>query len=312
MWTRGQHRLRLPLAPANAGRAIPVGLNAMKPLMILAPSTSRWSAIEQLLAHEDAALLRDLRARLTKPADGHPDAFAIAPDGSKALACAAIRRSGNIGVLGPVFTRPEFRRRGLARGLLQTLLSWFDMTGGKWLYATSPREICAEMFEHFGFSVLRRYAGDGEDLVTMLRRQGRTPESPFEKLDPRMSVRAARRSDWPLLVALLQHFPGADPRTELDESAAGAERAALEWLAQAEDGACKLTISASGGHVVGLGSLATGQTGRRSYAMLVPHNHPPEGLRNAVLSQAAALGYEQVDFPMEALRTPERATPDEA
>ena len=35
--------------------------------------------------------------------------------------------------------------------------------------------------------------------------------------------------------------------------------------------------------------------------MVLPHDHPPEGLRQALLDFAQAQGYEQVDFPMEAL-----------
>jgi hypothetical protein len=102
-------------------------------------------------------------------------------------------------------------------------------------------------------------------------------------------------------VALLQHQRGADPRVELDESALGAENAALDWLGQAEIGACQLIVSVSSGRIVGLGILATGQPGRRSYAMLAPHDRPPDGLRQALLDRAATRGYEQVDFPMESL-----------
>lgn len=273
----------------------------MKPLLILAPSGAHWPALEQLLGHEDAALLKDLQARLTDDAGGGQDAFAVVPDGPRMLACAVIRRSGPVGVLGPMFTREELRRRGLARRLLQTLLSWFDMTGGKWLYVACPGDFCVEMLGHFGFLPLRRHSADGEDRVSMLRRQSHTAESPFDKLEPRSNIRDASRGDWALLVALLQHHRGADPRVELDESALGAERAALEWLNQAESGACQLIVSVSSGRIVGLGSLATGQAGRRSYAMIVPHDHPPEGLRQAVLDRAAARGYEQVDFPMESL-----------
>ena len=103
----------------------------MKPLLILAPSSTRWQAFEQLLAHEEQSWLDDLRMRLTEGVRGSRDAFAALPDGSRLLASACIRRRHDVGVLGHVLTIPAERRRGRARALLQALLSWFDMSGGR-------------------------------------------------------------------------------------------------------------------------------------------------------------------------------------
>ena len=87
----------------------------MKPLLILAPSSSHWPALEGLLENEDDALLKDLQTRLAEGAGEAKDAFAVVPDGARMLAGAVIRRHGAVGVLGPMFTRDELRRRGLAR-----------------------------------------------------------------------------------------------------------------------------------------------------------------------------------------------------
>jgi GNAT superfamily N-acetyltransferase len=277
----------------------------MKPLLILAPSPTRWRAIEELLRHEEAGWLDDLRKRLVDGVDGSQDAFAVIPEATHLLASACIRRRHDVGVLGHLFTRPDHCLRGHARLLMQTLLSWFDMTGGKWLYLTSPRDLTEGLFEKFGFRVLWRHASETPDRAMMLRVPVRAGESPFEALDGPVRTRDVTRADWALLVALLQHHHGADPRVPLEESALTAEATALELIGQQERGTCRLTAACRRSRIVGLGSMATDQVGPRTYAMLLPHDQPPEGLREGLLASARAQGYSQVDFPMEALaKTP--------
>ena len=274
---------------------------AMKPLLILAPSPTRWPAVEGLLSHEDHAWLADLRMRLVDGIDGSQDAFAVIPDGGNLLAGACIRRRHDVGVLGHLFTQPTQRQRGCARLLMQALLSWFDMTGGKWLYLTGPRELAEGLFEKFGFRLLRRLEQGNQGHVTMLRTPAHVGESPLERLAGRTEIREAARADWVLLVTLLQHYCGSDPRIRLEESALAAEATALELITQQEQGVCRLLVACCHDRIVGLGSVATDQIGHRTYAMLLPHDRPPEGLRAALLDFARARGYEQVNFPMEAL-----------
>ncbi len=273
----------------------------MKPLLILGPSPARWKALEELLSHEDGAWLEDLRKRVVEGVDGSQDAIAVIPDGGNLLASACIRRRHDIGVLGHLFTRPAQRQRGRARLLMQALLSWFDMTGGRWLYLTGPLELAEGLFEKFGFRALRRLEHGDQARVTMLRTPAHVGESPFEKRTGRTEIREARRADWVLLVALLQHHCGPDPRVPLEESALAAEATALQLITQQEQGACRLMVAYCHDRIVGVGSVATDQVGHRTYAMLLPHDRPPEGLREALLDFAAGRGYEQVDFPMEAL-----------
>ena len=283
----------------------------MKPLLILAKSETRWPAVESLLEHEERIWLDDLRRRLV---DGIPktrDAFAMVPDGAQARGCGCIRRSHEIGVLGHLYIRPEHRTRGMARSLMQALLSWFDVTGGKWLYLTCPAELAGGLFEHFGFRLLGDAASD-RTRVTMLRTLGHAPESPFTKLGGPQQVRDVARADWPQLVALLKHHAGADPRQSLADSALQAETTALELITQQEQEACRLVAAARRDRIIGLGSLAANQSGHRTYAMLLPHDNPPEGLRAALLEAARVQNYEQVDFPMEALAEGAREAEPEA
>ena len=105
----------------------------MKPLLIIPPAATRLSAIEPLLATSPAPRLADLRERIARRPPGSLDAFAALPDGPNMLAFACIRRCGGFGLLSDLFSRSDARRQGHAMRLLQTLLSWFDMTGGRWL-----------------------------------------------------------------------------------------------------------------------------------------------------------------------------------
>src|SRR5262245_52639324 len=141
-------------------------MNEMKPLLVIPPAPNRWLSIEDYLDGMPAARVADLRNRFESPQAEARDAFAIIPNGSLTLAFASIRRMGDIGVFGELSMRPDHRMRGFARTLIQTMLSWFDMTGGKWLYLTSPATLASAIFENFGFQVLHR--SSESNTVTMM------------------------------------------------------------------------------------------------------------------------------------------------
>jgi hypothetical protein len=109
------------------------------------------------------------------------------------------------------------------------------------------------------------------------------------------------RADWPLIVALLQHYCGPDPRVALGESALAAETTALDLISQQQQGTCHLLVASRQRRIIGLGSVATAQSAERTYAMTLPHDQPVDGLRQALIDFARARGFRQVDFPMEAL-----------
>jgi GNAT superfamily N-acetyltransferase len=270
-----------------------------KPLLVLPPSPARWPAIETLLSHEPAERLNDLKLRLSDPPAAAADAFAIQPDGAHSRAFACLRRTDTVGVLGDLYTHPEHRRRGLARRLMQTLLSWFDMTGGKWLYAFCPADLHAAFFEHFGFRVLHRASSEPSGMLALLRTPGNVTTDPITSAHGHVTVREATRADWPLIVSLLQHRSGPDTRVNLAESALAAEATAFDLLAQHDRGVCSLLVATAGHRVVAVGTLAI-QLGQRTYAMTMPPgDRHSETMRSALLDLATRKGYAQVDFPME-------------
>lgn len=271
----------------------------MKPLLIVPPAPARLPAIESLLAHAGEARLADLRARLTAPPTGSHDAFAVVPDGANVLAIAAIRRFGPIGVLGDLFIRPDVRRAGHAARLLQTLLSWFDMTAGRWLYLLSPTDV-AVIFENFGF-VRGPSARLGEtDQVMMLRALSGVAANPYLDLSGQIETIELSRAHWPLMVAMQQVVGGPDPRVSGADASVAAEVVALDLVRESDAGKCAMIGLLQGGCLTAMGSFAIDQMGARTYALRMPASGAAgDAIHAAVLQSAAARGYTHVDFPME-------------
>lgn len=273
----------------------------MKPLLVIPPAPSRWPALRDLLADRGPAWLGDLERRFVPGVPDAHDAYAVIPSGGQFLACAGINRRGDVGLLSPVFTRPDHRRRGYARQVTETVLSWFDMTGGKWLYLSTTAELDEGLYWKFGFTEMHRATWTPFDRLTMLRIGQGITTTPFDGLSDPAEIRDVARADWPALVALLQYRAGPDPRVPLSESAVSAEEFTLDLLAHLDRRACLLKGAFRGSRLIGLGSLATDQSAARTYAMIMPHAEAPAELRTALVEAGAARNYTQVDFPMETL-----------
>ncbi len=275
--------------------------DTMKPLLILAPAPARWPALEDLLRHLSRPLLADVERRVAHGVLGSVDVYAVVPSGGQFLASACLSKFGDAGVVSQVFTRPEHRGRGYARAATEAVLSWFDMTGGRWLFLTTTAELDPGLFAKFGFAPLRRIAWTPHDRITMLRVSKAAGEQPFADARGELVVREVHRAHWAAMVALLQYHVGPDPRVPLEESAVTAEAFTLDLIDHQERGACRLFGAFRGARLVALGTVATDQPGERTYAMLMPHSGAPPELREAVVRWAQGKGFRQADFPMEGL-----------
>ncbi|MCK4340161.1 MAG: GNAT family N-acetyltransferase [Phycisphaerae bacterium] len=273
----------------------------MKPLLIVPPAPSRWRGLQELLQHKGLPWLLDIERRVTQELPGAEDVYAVMASGGQYLASACINKRGDVGVLGHVFTRKEHRGRGHARKLTETVLSWFDMTGGKWLFLSTTTEFDPDLYRKFGFEPICRAVWAPHDRVTMLRSGTGVGGDPLAEAGGDMVVRDLTRADWPAMVALLQYRLGPDPRVPLGESAVTAEVFTLDLVAHLEKEVCQLKGAFQGPRLVGLATIATDQPAERTYAMMMPHRDAPPELRQAVLEFARTRGYAQVDFPMEAL-----------
>ncbi len=278
---------------------------AMKPLLIIPPAPARWPALLSLLQHQGAPWVPNMERRFHPGVPGATDAYAVMPSGGLILASAGINRCGDIGVLGHVFTHPDHRRRGYGRQVTEAALSWFDMTGGKWLYLTTTAELDEGLYWKFGFAPLHRAVWEPFDRIMMLRIGHGVTTEPLADATGDLKLRELTRADWPSMVALLQYRLGPDPRVPLGESAVNAEVVTLDLLAHLDRGAAHLLGAYQGSRLVALASVALPAETDRTYAVILPHVGAPPELREAAIAFAQSRGYAHVQFPMEAL---ERAT----
>lgn len=281
----------------------------MKPLLVIPPAPDRWPGLRGLPLDPNPLRSHDLERRFAHGVPGSQDAFAIIPDGGHILACAAVNKRHDVGVLNHVCTHPDHRGRGHSYHLIDTLLSWFDMAGGKWLYVTTTADRADGLFGQFGFTTIRQTACTPHDAVVMQRTAAAAPPDPLSTATGGLLVRDVTRANWPTMAVLLYNRPGPDPRVPLDESAVVAEVAALELITQQENGTCHLKAAFHGPRLVGLASVATDQSGDRTYAVLMPHDDTPPALRDAIVAFARSKGYGHIDFPMEGLTADQAGTP---
>jgi GNAT superfamily N-acetyltransferase len=274
---------------------------AMKPMLIIPPAPARWPVFQDLLGHEGAPWLSNIERRLVHGCPGSEDAYAVIPTTGQALAGAYINKFRRVGVLGHCYTRPDHRRRGYARSIVEALLSWFDMTGGQHLLLSTTAELDESLYGKFGFVPLRRAVWQPYDRLTMVRRAPGVPEDPLAASTGELSVRAVSRAEWPAMVMMLQHLPGPDPRVPLDESAVNAGAFTLDLIDHQERGASHILGAFRNDCMVALATVATDRSGERTYAMLMPHTGYPPELRSLVVDFATSKGYRHVDLPMEGL-----------
>lgn len=274
-------------------------MRKVKPLLIIPPAPARWSALEDLYRHKGPPWITDIRQRVAQGVAGARDAFAVVARDGHYVAGASISKSGELGILGHCYTRPEERHCGHARALLETLLAWFDMTGGRALYLGTTSDLEVGLYGKLGFVALRRLAWSPHERLTMVRTRG--AEVRYTATTGEVSIRPLTRADWPAMVVLLQYRAGPDPRVALDESAVAAEAFTLDLIDHQERGAGQLLGAFKGPQLVGFGSVASDRTGPHTYGMLVPHDAPEAALRAALIESATGRGYAHVDFPLESL-----------
>lgn len=273
----------------------------MKPLLIVPPAPSRWPALRDLLVEMKSLSLDDIERRFMAGVAGAQDVYAVIGGTGHYVACASINKRGDVGVLSHVYTRPDHRRRGYARQLTEAVLSWFDMTGGRWLVLSTTAEYDEILYRKFGFKPLRRVAWAPHDRLTAVRGSAGATGDPYAGLSGEVEIRDVTRADIPLIVFFLQYRPGPDPRVPLSESAVTAKFFAQDLMAHREKNACLLMGAFQGARLVGLATLAIDKSGDRTYAMMMPHTDAPDQLRQAVLAAGRDKGYTHVDFPMETL-----------
>jgi GNAT superfamily N-acetyltransferase len=271
----------------------------MKPLLIMPPAPARWPPLEELLRHKGQPWLRDIERRTVQGVPGAQDVYGVVPAGGQFLANACINKYGDVGVLGHYFTRPEHRRQGHARRLIDAVVSWFDMTGGSGSSWGQPRS-STRVLSQVRVSAAAAVSWSPFDRVTLWR--------------PGRGERRAVRRALAITCATTRAGMAGDggdvaiqPRARtpcaVDESAVNAEVFALDLIDHQERG-LRAQRGVSRTAAGGLGHDRDGTTRRSARTMLI---RTPEGRRNygrrpSSLHRARV---SRVDFPMEGLRAGE-------
>lgn len=134
------------------------------------------TALEALLAHKGEPWGTDIHARYT---GNGPDWAATAWANGAPVAHIWIGLDADcpsVGVLGHVFTLPEWRGKGLASRLLETSLRAAEAGGARWLELGTGNMAAIRLYERVGFEVLTEKPGEPE--LTMLRGPGGATPDP--------------------------------------------------------------------------------------------------------------------------------------
>ncbi len=119
------------------------------------------------LRHKGSPWVEDIHRRLAGQCPGSADRFFVAYDGDRLAAhawYAVAQRDRRLGLLGHVFTQPEYRRRGLATRVIEAATADFAAQGGRVLQLFTYNPLTVPFYERLGFEQLRHsrsaHAGD--------------------------------------------------------------------------------------------------------------------------------------------------------
>jgi GNAT superfamily N-acetyltransferase/L-amino acid N-acyltransferase YncA len=111
-------------------------------------------ALVQLLWHKGSPWVDDIRRRLQGDCAGSVDRFFVAYDGPAMVAhvwYAAAAADPSVGLLGHAFTRPEYRRRGLAARLIEAAMAQFRREGGALMQLFTYNPETVPFYARLGF-----------------------------------------------------------------------------------------------------------------------------------------------------------------
>jgi N-acetylglutamate synthase-like GNAT family acetyltransferase len=110
-----------------------------------------------LLEHKGAPWIDDIRRRIRGELPGAEDHYFVAATGQRLVAHAWYTVSATdsqLGLLGHVYTRPELRRRGLSRRLLEAAMGEFLQRGGQIMQLFTSTPFSVGFYEQLGFENL--------------------------------------------------------------------------------------------------------------------------------------------------------------
>jgi putative acetyltransferase len=148
-----------PTAPLNAGSHAPFSIAAINPAAPDAQQLIR-ELNDETLALDPAAAVDALDISEFPSAGGY---FVVVIDSDHAVGCGGFRRvNDRFAELKRLFTRPPFRRRGMARQILTHLEDEARRRGFRQLILETRAENTAAiaLFTHAGYLPIRAFRGD--------------------------------------------------------------------------------------------------------------------------------------------------------
>jgi GNAT superfamily N-acetyltransferase len=165
--------------------------------VVVAPDDPRRQTVLGLLSHKRPRTRWQIDAALREPLDALESRFYLGiVDGEAAANVMTVEHRG-VGILGHVFTRPEFRRQGICSAIMERQMEEFRRRGGRYMtlgtgYDRPPYHI----YRSFGFESILPESG----FMKYVTRPGFERE--FFAPGP-AHPRPVAWHDWPVLNALL-------------------------------------------------------------------------------------------------------------
>lgn len=279
----------------------------MKPLLILPPETDRIAPIRALLTPELApSHAAELIARVEDAPAGAGDALAVLAEGGNVQGAAFVARQGDLASLTHCVVDPQLRRRGIGRTLLETLLTWFDMTGGKHLYTGCPASL-RPWLERAGFAPLvhdsPRSSDSATERIPLRRRATADQTSPVPDGFGTIDLRPLTLADLPDVTALLMHRPGPDPRVNERESASSATDIALEIMQKLRREEAFGLAAVQFHRIAAIGWIEVTSASDQARGFTIPGEGVHGALRRGLRELARTQGHPRLEFPFDAYVT---------
>jgi len=133
-----------------------------------------------LLWHKGSPWVEDLRRRILGKVPGAADHFFVAFDGNRMVATAwytVSRKDSKLGLLGHIYTRPEYRRQGISARLVKAGMAHFHDHGGVIVQLFTSTPYTVPFYERLGYENVyanqayhetdwyMRYPADSQDVL---------------------------------------------------------------------------------------------------------------------------------------------------
>ena len=116
-------------------------------------------ALVSLLWHKGSPWIEDIHRRLSGLLNGVDDCFVAAFDGQRMVATVwytVARNDPKLGVIGHIYTHPQYRRQGISARLIDVAMTEFRALGGEFMQLFTSTPYTVPFYEQLGFENLHK------------------------------------------------------------------------------------------------------------------------------------------------------------